>query len=1073
MPNLITEDQIEQEILKKLKDNHSYRILNCFTKEAENLNDKTNRDHKTEVVFKDILKAKLIDLNKGVPEETIYSAIDRLIQKRFSLSPVHANQEIYELIKDGIPVEFENSEGVKENLSLKVIDFTSPNNNDFLAVSQLWIKGEHYFRRPDILIYINGIPLVFIELKNSNIQLKNAFDDNLTNYKKDIPQLFHYNAFCILSNARETKVGSFSAGWEFFFNWFRPDDEKEKINRLKIENDQTSIERVIEGLLKKERLLDYIENFILYHNNFQKIIAQNHQFLGVNKAIISFQDRKTKDGKLGVFWHTQGSGKSFSMIFLMRKILRKFNGSFTFLVITDRDDLDGQIYRNFLSTEAVKEADAAQPKDSEELRHFLTLNKKIIFTLIHKFRYPRGQQYPKLSDRDDIIVFVDEAHRTQYKTLADNMRVGIPNAQYFAFTGTPLLGRDRITNEYFGDYVSEYNFAQSMDEGATVPLFYQKNVPTLVLQNDSLDDEFYEILEDENLTDKQIEKLEKEYSTPLEAIKRDPRLELVAKHIVDHFVNRGYLGKGMVISVDKFTAVKMYDKVQRYWSDKKRELRGAKNKTNSQAEKEKIQEIINYMNSVEMAVVISEDADEENKFTAKGLNIKSHRDKLNTIDENGHDIEYRFKNPEDKLQLVFVCAMWLTGFDVPTLSTLYLDKPMKGHTLMQTIARANRVSSYKINNISKSNGEIIDYYNVFRNMKKALTEYALGGDDESLPVKDKTELFKLLDEAAEQIKSFFDKLEIDYNSVIDQNETFRQISAFAHFADIILRNDETRKEFFIYENTLSNLYHACKPEIIGDFSRPIIPFANYLRDIIDSVINLQSIEYVKQKISDLLDESVSTDEDNVNEPVVGYKIVQKGKQWDLSKVNFETLKKEFKDHPYKNIEIADLRAFLDNKIDQMVQQNSTRTNFAERFKRIIDEYNAGSTSTEDAYDEFVNLTADLNEEQTRAYKEGLTEDELEIFDLLKKDKLTKAEEQKVKLASKQLIKRLKEEEPRVLIQDWYKHQQSRERVLDRIENTLDKELPESYSRTIFHNKLNAAYNLIYDYALKGQKWVVD
>ena len=359
-----------------------------------------------------------------------------------------------------------------------------PDKNRYLAVTQLWIKGERGFRRPDVLLYVNGIPLVFIELKNSNVKLKTAFDDNLTNYKKDIPQLFLTNAFCVLSNAIETKVGSITAEWEHFFNWLRAEDEKEKIDRDEIAEKGTSLEGVIAGLFPRHRLLDYVENFVLYYKDNQKIIAQNHQFIGVNRAYDTFLKREELQGKLGVFWHTQGSGKSFSMIFYARKIFRKQTGNFTFVVVTDRDDLDGQIYRNFLHTGTVTKAEAAQPKDSEEMRKFLGQNKRLVFTLIQKFRWPKGKTYPLLSPRNDIIVIVDEAHRTQYKDLAENMRAGLKNAQYLAFTGTPLLGRDRKTNQWFGDYVSEYNFQQSMDDGATVPLFYEKRVPQVLIQND-------------------------------------------------------------------------------------------------------------------------------------------------------------------------------------------------------------------------------------------------------------------------------------------------------------------------------------------------------------------------------------------------------------------------------------------------------------------------------------------------------------------------------------------------------------------------------------------------------------
>jgi type I restriction enzyme, R subunit len=256
------------------------------------------------------------------------------------------------------------------------------------------------------LLYINGLPLVFIELKNSNVKLKNAFDANITTYEQEIPQLFLTNAFCVLSNAIETRVGSITAEWEHFFNWLRADDEKEKIDRKEIERRGTSLEAVIAGLFSPQRLLDYVENFVLYYDDKQKIIAQNHQFIGVNRAYESFLRREELKGKLGVFWHTQGSGKSFSMIFYVRKILRKETGNFTFVVVTDRDDLDGQIYRNFLHTGTVTEADAAQPKDSEEMRKFFGQNKRLVFTLIQKFGWPAGKAYPELSPRSDIVVMV-------------------------------------------------------------------------------------------------------------------------------------------------------------------------------------------------------------------------------------------------------------------------------------------------------------------------------------------------------------------------------------------------------------------------------------------------------------------------------------------------------------------------------------------------------------------------------------------------------------------------------------------------------------------------------------------
>jgi type I restriction enzyme R subunit len=1072
VPNFISEDQIEKAAVKLLKDKFKYRTLNCFTQDADNPNDRSKRANKEEVVFLDILKEYAVKLNPSIPESAIEQALETLTSRRYAMSPILANKEVYGLIRNGIPVEYEGKTGKTEPGTVRVIDFDNPEVNDFCAVTQLWIKGERYPRRPDILIYINGLPLVFIELKNSNVKVRNAYDDNLTNYKQDIPPLFQYNAFCVLCNAIETKVGSFTAGWEFFFNWLRADDEREKVDRKKIEREGTSIERLINGIFSKERLLDYIENFILYHKDTAKIVAQNHQFIGVNKAIESLKQGDAKKGKLGVFWHTQGSGKSFSMIFLSRKVFHKFTGNYTFVIVTDREDLDGQIYRNFLETGTVNKNEAARPKDSSEMRDFLGRNMRIVFTLIQKFRWDKGKEYPLLSNRDDIIVIVDEAHRTQYKSLAENMRTGLPHAQYFAFTGTPLLGKERKTNAWFGDYVSEYNFVQSTDDGATVRLFYQKRVPEVLIQNENLSDEFYQILEDENLDEQAQEKLETEFSTELEVIKRDDRLEKIAKDIVYHFPRRGYLGKGMVISVDKFTCVKMFDKVQKHWKDAIKSLVGEIGKTKNEFEKQKLQKILDYMRSVEMAVVVSEDAGEEERFAKQGLDIKPHRKKINEIDKNGHDIEYRFKDPNDKLQLVFVCAMWLTGFDAPTVSTLYLDKPMKDHTLMQTIARANRVTSHTINGITKANGEIVDYYNVFRNMQEALKNYATG-DDKEKPVQDKSNLFILLDDALLQGTAFCESLDIHLNEAIETGGTFSKVGIFQSFADKLLEKDEYWKEFKVYENTISSLYEASKPEILEGHFRPMIAVFQYLRGVVDSIIGQKDIDEVKQRIGELLDQSIITSNQGIfaKESRPEFQIVQKGKILDLSKIDFDKLKEEFKQKEFKNIEIASLREFIVKKLEEMLKENTTRANFAEKLQEIINKYNAGGTATENYFNELVKYAEGLKEEDERHIKEGLTEDELELYDILKKDKMTKAEEIKVKNAAKNLLRRLIEERPRVLVQDWFKDGQSRQRVQATIEEILDKELPESYGREVFKQKSGRIFDLIYNHASNRLKTI--
>lgn len=1077
MANFISEDQIEQALLTRLSADFGFARLNCMTANPDDLNDGSGRSSKREVILADRLRAAAVRLNPTLPDHVLDEALGRFCERRTAMSLIAANRELDGLIRDGIPVEYETAPGRKEQVRVRLIDFNQPDpacgNNEFLAVSQLWIKAEHGYRRPDVLLYVNGIPLVFIELKNSNVKLKTAFDDNLTTYQQEIPQLFHTNAFCVLSNAIETRVGSFSAEWEHFFTWLRVADEKEKIDRSAIEKNATSLELVAAGLCAPHKLLDYVENFILFHKETSKIIAQNHQFIGVNNAFSVFRNRRALQGKLGVFWHTQGSGKSFSMIFYARKIFRKLTGNFTFVVVTDRKDLDRQIYRNFLNTQTVQEHEAAQPGNSEELRKFLGQNKRLVFTLIQKFRMDRGLHYPVLSDRNDIVVIVDEAHRTQYASLAENMRTGLPNANYLAFTGTPLLGKERKTNAWFGDYVSEYNFQQSMDDGATVPLFYQKRVPEVLIQNEDLSEEFYQILEDENLDDAQQEKLEKKFSKEIEVIKRDDRLEKIAADIVYHFPRRGYLGKGMVISVDKFTAVRMHDKVRRLWDAEIKRLTGAIGKTPDELEKSRLKKQRDYMKSVEMAVVISDGDADEDRFQKQGLDIKPHRDRMDKLDAHGHDIEYNFKDPQDPLQLVFVCAMWLTGFDAPTVSTLYLDKPMQGHTLMQSIARANRVTSWQINGVSKRIGEVVDYYNVFRNMRRALKDYAQGQDglDDEPPVQDKQMLEGLLDDAIEQGLAFCREKGVKLDDLLARNDVFTKLGMFNEYANALLAHDEWRKGFVVYQNTITSLYEACKPEVLSRNKGRVVAVFEYLRGVIDSIIGQADIEVVSQRIAELLDQSVVVDEAQALRETRGsWRIFGEGKAWDLSKMDFEALKKEFESVTYKNIEIADLRAFIEHKVQEMLQKNSTRSDFAQRLQEIIDQYNSGGASTEDYHTQLVDFTAALHEEEERHIREGLSEDELELFDLLKNDNLTKDEEQKVKLAAKALLHRLLEEQPKVLVQDWFRDTQTRKGVRSAVEQVLDNNLPESYDRVLFKEKCDNVFELIYDYASHGRKW---
>ena len=1066
MANYITEDDIEQAILNKIKEEpFCYDVLRCDASpdKREVLPDGTGRSSKKECVLPVVLQDALIRLNPNIPKEKLESITKNLCRDFTGTDITSTNYQNYSKIRNGIKVTV-NRDGKEDFDFVKLIDFEHPENNTFTAVSQMWIQGMVYWRRPDIIIFINGLPLVFIELKNSIVKLQEAYNKNLKDYLKDIPNLFAFNQICVLSNGIETRIGAFNAKYEYFFEWLKVNSEKEILNRKAIAANNSSVQYFINGLLDKKRLIDYIENFILFENQSIKIIAKNHQYLGVNNLMESVRNRKELSGKLGVFWHTQGSGKSYSMVMFARKVMRKISGSFTFLVITDRDDLDTQIYKNFVRTEVIGNKEECQPKSGKQLQEYLKSNKPFIFTLIHKFRYDKGKKYPVLSTRDDIIVLVDEAHRTQYKDLAENMRTALPNANYIAFTGTPLLGTRRLTNQWFGNYVSEYNFAQSVEDGSTVPLFYSRRVPEVWLQNDFLDDDIIDIIESENLNEDEQRLLENSSSRILEVIKREDRLDKIARDIAYHFPRRGFQGKGMVVSVDKFTAVKMYDKVQHYWNIERQKIMQDRNKAATKEERDKLSDILNYMNTVEMAVVVSEEADEDDKFNKQGLDISKHRAKMNAITPDGKDIEDRFKDPNDKLQLVFVCAMWLTGFDVPNLSTLYLDKPMKGHTLMQAIARANRVYP------GKPCGIIVDYVNVFKYMQRALTDYATGDDGSVFPAKDIDKLIAYIDETIIEADSFLLSLGIDIGKIAAEKSVLDSLEKLRQAYDAIIAKDDNKEKFKVILNTLIMLHDASKPEIFEkDWSNIKFSPLVYLHGLIQNTIDDEKVNKARQKLAKVLDSSVTSN--TVGGDSESY-IGSYSKVIDLSKLDINELRKEIKTAQYKAIEIDDLKEYIENVLNAMIKKNTTRSNFAQRYRNIIDKYNAGGSENEDYFEQLLELIKGLKEEEDRANIEGLSEEELELYDLLiEGKKLTKAEEQKVKLAAKNLYKKLSENRNKLLVVDWYKDEQPREKVKDAIATSLDADLPDCYDKPTFQAKINLLFNHFIDMAVQGFGWI--
>ena len=1070
----LSEDDIEQAALKVLTRQLGYTHLNCLHTDA------FQRSSRKDVFDHARLLAALQRLNPALSASVLHQAAATLTANRSTLSLYEANREFYQLLTRGIEVKTTTAQGRDELRTVRVLDFNHPDQNEFVVVSQLWIESETGAeRRPDLLLYINGLPLIFIELKRSDKPLQNAYDDNLVRYRDLIRQLFVPNVACVLSNGAEAKVGAYNAKFRFFKDWLRVVEDKDNaapLSKKTIQANDKSLEHLLLSFCPKATLLDYIENFVLYKTEFElKIVAQNHQFLGVNNALRAYEARKdhpTENG-LGTFWHTQGSGKSLSIVFFTEKLRRKYVGDFTFLIVTDRDDLDTQIFKEYVRSGVISDAKGApkaRPAGSSQLRDWLSKdNRRYIFTLIHKFRpEQKGKRYPLLSDRRDIIVIVDEAHRTQYADLAENMRIGLPNARFLAFTGTPLI-QSGITERFFGEVVSEYNFAQSIEDEATVPLFYNRRVPQVQIANDDLQADYEEIVSGEDLTAEQIEKLENKFIREYEVLKRDDRLEIIAKDIVKHFPNRGYLGKGMVVTIDKFTAVRLYDKVKYHWNETIKNEQRAALKAPSRSIKDELQQKIKWMQQTEMAVVISAEDGEEEKFANKDLLIKPHRERMGELDDNGHDIEDNFKDDEHPLRLVFVCAMWLTGFDAPTVSTLYMDKPMQNHTLMQTIARANRITAYLINGISKLNGEIIDYYGVFKNLKKALAVYAQGSQTNGVQVEkiveSKDVLKNLLKAVLEQCVTYCrETVEFDPLQLVAETDKLRRTALLEDFGDMILAKDDYKKKFVVLQNTISDFYAACQPEILQDAEvKTEADIFKALRGVIDRKKNDDDrLANAAQKVSSLLDVSV------LAEPESNYSIDEKKTfTVDLSRLNYEKLRQEFQQTKHKNIAVADIRAFIEAKLQQMIAQNPSRATFRERYEALLQGYNDNRLSVDVLVDEFTAFMQTLEEEQQRHLREGLTLEELVVFDLLEKPKLTPTEKEKVKTTARTLLTRLKEEKDNLLVPDWHRDNITKLQVEMVINQILNDYLPDSYDKPIFEEKKRIVLsNLIDGQAMK-------
>jgi type I restriction enzyme R subunit len=1000
------------------------------------------RDSMHEVVLVHRFRDALRWLNPTVPDDVREEALTAITKDRSAMDRVRANHEIYELLRDGYRGEWQDERGDRQYATVQFVDFNDSTKNDWLAASQVWIAGDLHRRRADVVLFVNGIPLVLVEFKEINRPVKAAYDENLTDYRDTIPQLFWPNAFVILSNGSEAKLGATYAPWEFFGDW--------KVIDARGSRGLVALETLIRGTCAHDRLLDFVENFVAYierPGGLIKAVARNHQVLGVDAAMENlFRIRSAGDKRLGVFWHTQGSGKSLSMLWFTQKVLRRVPGGWTFVMVTDRTELDDQLHGEFADAGVISMEARVHAESSSHLRELLQADHRYVFTLIHKFRTQGDEEtMPTLSTRDDVIVITDEAHRSQYDALALNMRQALPNAAFMGFTGTPLVAGEELTRREFGDYVSIYNFRDAIEDGATVPLYYENRIPELQIINEDFAEELTSLLEEAELDEDAEGRLARRFGREYALISRHERLRTVARDLVRHFVGRGFSGKAMYVGIDKATAVRMHGFVRAAWAEHLAELR-AQHDALPELERPWLASRIELMETTDMAVVVSQSQNEIAELERQGLDIRPHRARMNAemLDDN-------FKDPEHPLRLVFVVAMWMTGFDAPSCSTIYLDRPMRNHTLMQTIARANRVFP------DKENGLIVDYIGVFRDLERALAIYGAATAEPGVdsPIQDKSHLVAALGEAVAEVVDFCERYDVDIDEL-------RMASGFAFIAlrdaavEALLVDDEVRAGFVAATRRARKLFKAVLPDPAAATHQPTVAVIRVLAERIEDAARPPhgDITAIADAVDALLDRSVGAEEYVIRAAAEG---IEPDPLIDLSQIDFDALAARFAGR--KRSETDRLAGLLRQRAITAAHRNPTRFDLVERIEELIAEYNAGSVNIDEYLRRLIELSRDLSAEEQRAVTEDMTEAELAIFDLLTKPEptLDAAERELVKASSKRLLTHLHDK----LVLDWRRKAATIASVRTEIRDVLDADLPaDPYPPALFDAKVQAVFDHI-------------
>lgn len=1036
-----SEDRLIQKSAAELMETElGWTSVYAYDKEVLGENGTLGRNSFHEVLLIQRFRLALKKLNPWINDKQIAEAIERMTERMSSQTLMQINEQKYQFIRDGIPVTRIKPDGTSEEIKAVVIDFENIDNNDFLCVRELWVYGALYRRRADIVGFVNGIPLLFVELKNHNVEVENAFNENYRDYLDTIPQLFYHNAFIIFSNGLEARVGTIDSKWKFFHEWKR---------LTELDHGNIELPTMLRGICKKENFLDLLENYILYdHSDGKtvKIMARNHQYLGVNQAVEMYRNREYVNGKLGVFWHTQGSGKSYSMLFLACKIRRKFAGSPTIVILTDREELNKQISDTFENCGVLGNVKAKSfiASSGDDLITKLKGNPSFIFSLIQKFNKPDAEPiYPD----HDIIVISDEAHRTQNGVFAENLLHLLPTANRIGFTGTPLLRDDNITARTFGGYVSIYDFKRAVDDKATVPLYYENRGERLKeLKNPEINEEIASVLEQAGEIDaSQQAKLEHEFAKEVHLLTAPKRLRIVAQDFVRHYSDLWTSGKAMVVCYNKVTCVRMYNYVQEYWQKEIEALEKLISNSTYQQEVQELKRKLEWMQQTEMAVIVSQEQNEIQIFRKWGLDILPHREKMEK-----RELDKEFKNTDNPLRVVFVCAMWLTGFDVKSLSCLYIDKPMKAHTLMQTIARANRVAD------GKDNGLIIDYIGIVKALRKALADYTAspeGGAGGNNPTIDKQELINHVLETISAATVFLKEHNFELQELIDA-DTFLKLSLLKTAANAMCETAEIQKSYSTYITTLLKLWKFLDREDVSYETKQQKDALEAIYKELQKKRKHADVTNLSVAINAIVDEHLELEPDNIVADS------SSNRRFDISKIDFDLLRREFAKRREKNLIMKDIQDLLQERIAQMMAVNPSRINFYEKYQEIIHNYNAeqNRASIEKTFEDLMHLTEKLSEEEKRYIREGFENDEqLSLYDILFKDDLSKDDIKKLKNVAKDLISKIKSMLKKM--DHPFDKQETNATIIITIRDLLWQELPECYS----DESINYYRDAIYDY----------